>query len=409
MLEHVKPPSFKRFRILLLAGLLPAAIFITLAPPPTLAQQSLPAPDAKTDKADIIGLVTDTDGALVSNAQITFTSGTHKRSVLSDSAGRFSLTGVPAGKFHLSVSATGLEPTSTSATSTPGEVLELPPIKLPVATANTEVNVNLTTKELAQSDVEEEEKQRALGIFPNFLVSYNRTFTPLDAKQKLSLGLHVTLDPTHFIFAAAAAGIQTADNQYPGYGQDFAGFGQRYGAVLATTTTSTLLRAAVFPAIFHQDPRYFYRGTGTKTSRALYALSTAFISKGDNGQWQPAYSTLAASFTSGALSRFYYAPVDRKGASLIVENSFLSLGGVAVGHLLQEFLFARITKHGKHLPPPASPPPTPSTASQIHPTPDVPTPNVPTPPIPTPPMPTPPMPTPPMPTPPMPTPPMPSF
>jgi hypothetical protein len=376
---------------MLLAGLLPAALVITLAPPCAQAQQTLPAPDTAADKADILGLITDTDGALVSGAQITFTSGSHKRSIVSDSSGRFTLTGVPTGAFHITVTAPGLEPTSTSGNLTPGQVLELPPIKLPVATASTEVNVNLSPRELAQADVEEEEKQRAFGIFPNFLVSYNKTFTPLDAKQKFSLGLHVTLDPTHFLFAAAAAGIQTADNQYPGYGQDFAGFGQRYGAVLATTTTTTLLRSAVFPALFHQDPRYFYRGTGTKTSRALYALSTAFISKGNNGKWQPAYSTLAASFTSGALSRFYYAPVDQKGASLIVENSFLSLGGVAVGHLLQEFLFDKITKHGHHLPPPAPPPPTP------------------TPPTPTQPTPTPPMPTPPMPTPPMPTPPMPSF
>ena len=38
-----------------------------------------------------------------------------------------------------------------------------------------------------------------------------------------------------------------------------------------------MLGGAVFPSILHQDPRYFYKGTGSIRSRALYALSTVVI------------------------------------------------------------------------------------------------------------------------------------
>jgi hypothetical protein len=156
------------------------------------------------------------------------------------------------------------------------------------------------------------------------------------------------LDPTHFAAAAIAAGVQQANDTYPGFGQDAAGYGQRFGADLATSTTATILRATVFPILFHQDPRYFYRGTGSKWSRAEYALSTAFISKGDNGKWQPAYASIAANFSAGALSNLYYAPSDRKGAQLTVDNALIGIGGVAVGHLFQEFLFDKVNSHRKH-------------------------------------------------------------
>ncbi len=70
------------------------------------------------------------------------------------------------------------------------------------------------------------------------------------------------------------------------------GFGQRLGANYANGLTDIMIGGAILPSILHQDPRYFYQGTGTKKSRALHALSTRFICKGDNGLWQPNYSGL---------------------------------------------------------------------------------------------------------------------
>ena len=42
-----------------------------------------------------------------------------------------------------------------------------------VATALTEVQVGLSQVEVAQQQVEDEEKQRVLGFIPNFYVSYD--------------------------------------------------------------------------------------------------------------------------------------------------------------------------------------------------------------------------------------------
>jgi len=138
------------------------------------------------------------------------------------------------------------------------------------------------------------------------------------------------------------AGISYADNRYPGYGTGWSAYGKMYGASLADSTTETLMRGSIMPSLFHQDPRYFYKGTGTVRSRAFYALSTAVRARGDNGHWEVSGGILAG-FASGAISNLYYASSDRHGARLTFENGALSIVGVGVGHLLQEFLYKRFT------------------------------------------------------------------
>jgi Carboxypeptidase regulatory-like domain len=320
-----------------------------------------PAPvgDAQASGAQgvgvIAGTVTDSDGALVAGAHVTLTGDAVKgeRTAVSDGAGRFRFEGVAAGEFRLTVTAKGLAMGEAGGTLQPGAVYEAPAISLRVATANSEVDVSPgAQRAIAEEEVKTEEKQRVLAIVPNYFVTYDKNPMPLDAKQKFDLGWHVVLDPTHFLFSAVAAGIEQADDTFPGFGQDAAGYGQRYGADLATSTTSALLRGSVFPALFRQDPRYFYKGTGSDWARTKYALSTAVICKGDNGRWQANYSGILAGFASGGISNLYYAPSDRHGAGLTLENGALDIVGVGVGHLLQEFLFRRFTPHAGAAPQP---------------------------------------------------------
>jgi len=225
----------------------------------------------------------------------------------------------------------------------PGEQYVMPATaQMKIATAKQSVDVTVTTQELAEDEIKEEEKQRVAGVIPNFFVSYNWKAEPLTAKQKFELGWKATLDPTHFIFSAAGAGIDYANNNFPGFGRGWSGYGKRYGASLADSTTGTMIRGSIMPAVFHQDPRYFYKGTGSVPSRFFYALSTAVRSRGDNGHWQVS-SGILADFASGAISNLYYAPSDRHGAALTFENGALGTVGVGVGHVIQEFVFKHLT------------------------------------------------------------------
>jgi hypothetical protein len=303
----------------------------------------------------IFGSVSDSDGDLVPGAQVVLKSAgeAKERTTISHNDGRFSFSGVPPGEFEMTATAKGLAPGKLSGTLKPGAVFDAPAIRLGVATASMVVTVTpLSEHEIAEEEVRTEEKQRVLGIVPNFFVTYDEHPVALSAKQKYGLGVRAVLDPTHFAFAAAAAGVEQATDTYPGFGTGPAAYGKRYGAALATSTTSSLLIHSVYPSLFHQDPRYFYKGTGTGWQRTKYALSTAVIRKGDNGRWQPNYSTIAGSLTAGALSNLYYAPSDRHGAALTFENGLLSIAGEGVGHLVQEFVLRRFTTHAKGSPQP---------------------------------------------------------
>jgi hypothetical protein len=118
----------------------------------------------------------------------------------------------------------------------------------------------------------------------------------------------------------------------------------RYGAALATHVSADLLSRAAYPAIFHQDLRYFYKGKGSIGSRVLYAISAAVMARDDDGRWRPNYSNVLGNFSAVAISNIYYSSSDR-GASLVFLNGLADTGGDAAANLAREFLLKRSTSH----------------------------------------------------------------
>ena len=133
-------------------------------------------------------------------------------------------------------------------------------------------------------------------------------------------------------------------NMYPSYGTGLEGYGKRYGAALANHTTATLFCRAVYPSIFHQDPRYFYKGKGSFGSRALYAVASAVVARGDNGRLGPNYSNVLGNFSSAAISNLYYPEAD-EGLSLVVTNGLADTAADAAANLIREFVLKGITSH----------------------------------------------------------------
>jgi hypothetical protein len=88
--------------------------------------------------------------------------------------------------------------------------------------------------------------------------------------------------------------------------------------------------------------RYFYMGSGTVRSRAVYAISSAVICRGDNGHRQLNYSAILGNFASGAISNAYYPASDR-GVSLTIRGGFINLAAQAASNLFQEFLVKKLT------------------------------------------------------------------
>ena len=128
-----------------------------------------------------------------------------------------------------------------------------------------------------------------MGIVPNFFVVYDKNAVPITAKLKYELAFRAATDVVSVAGDLALAGVRQAADT-PNYQQGAKGFGQRFGAAYADSSSNVMLGDAVLPSLLHQDPRYFYQGTGSGKSRALHAMSYAFICKGDNGRSQFNYS-----------------------------------------------------------------------------------------------------------------------
>jgi len=298
------------------------------------------------NRATLSGTVLDKDGAAIPNAKIVLTEGGFSVQSVSGDDGSFTFNDVPAGSFQLSLSAIGFATQTQSGILQAAEDRVIPPVQLVVATT-IEVTVTQTREEIAEEQIHVEEKQRLFGVVPNYYVSYVPDAVPLNTRQKFQLGWKFAVNPFAFGISGVIAGIEQANNSFSGYGQGAQGYAKRFGATYAGFLSGTFLGNAVFPALLKQDPRYFYRGTGSRKSRFLYAVANAVICKGDNGHWQPNYSSVLGSLAAGGLSNLYYPASNRNGVGLTFENTMIGIGGSAAAAVVQEFFSKRITPHAR--------------------------------------------------------------
>jgi hypothetical protein len=184
-----------------------------------------------------------------------------------------------------------------------------------------------------------------LGIIPNFYVVYDPNPAPLTTRLKFHLALRTSSDVFTVLGVGALAGINQAGDT-PNYVQGAKGYGERFGAVAADGLSDIMIGGAILPSLLRQDPRYYYRGTGTNKSRALHAISSPFVCRGDNGRLQPNYSSVGGDLGSSALSNLYYPPTNR-GTGLVFQNFFLTTGERMLSSLVQEFVLNRITPRQK--------------------------------------------------------------
>src|SRR6516162_5192234 len=305
------------------------------------AAQNVPVPGT------IRGTVTDSSGSVVEAAIVSLQAAgaTAQRTTLTDQTGSFHFSAVEPGGYALTITAAGFADQKTNVSVVAGENPPLPPVVLQIAPAISKVDVTLPPHELAVQQVHAEEKQRLLGIIPNFYVTYDPNAAPLTASQKFQLGLRNLIDPEVILGNAAGAGIEqwrnSTDRQF---GQGMEGYGKRFGVDYAASVTHVLIGHTLTQSVFHQDPRYFYKGTGSFRSRFLYAIGTAFVAKGDNGRWQPDYSDIIGGLATREILSPLHSYTSRPGRRAF-DGFLLGFSGRASDHLMQEFIYRWVTTH----------------------------------------------------------------
>jgi Carboxypeptidase regulatory-like domain len=323
------------------------------------AQALLPSAPEPRDKSvspgdmepgEVNGTVTDVNGDLVPGATVVLDGAgpADRRKVAANDSAFFQFGGLTPGvPYHLTISANGFENwVSAPITLTSGQFFDVTGIKLKLEPSVSSVTVYSSTEQIATQQVRLAEQQRVLGLIPNFYVVYDsKNAVPITTKLKFQMAYRVSIDPVSIIGAATLAGINQAADR-PDYQQGALGYAQRFGAAYADGVTDIMFGGAILPSLLHQDPRYFYQGTGTVKSRMLHAVANPFICRGDNGKSQPNYSSIGGDLISSAISNTYY-PQSNRGAGLVFENLALSTAERTISSIMQEFVLRKLTPSAK--------------------------------------------------------------
>lgn len=313
--------------------------------PGDAGQGAVPAATAAAP-ADLNGTVTDVNGDLIPGATVVLQgpdASSHQTQVANDS-GFFQFAGLkPGGPYRVTVTANGFESWSSDPiTLASGQFFGITEIKLKFDAGVSSVTVYSSTEQLATQQVRLEEQQRVLGVIPNFYVVYDSAHAvPLTTKLKFQMAYKAATDPVSIVGAAVLAGMNQA-GETPDYREGAIGYAERFGQAYGDGVTDIMFGGAILPSLLHQDPRYFYQGTGSTNSRLMHALSAPFICRGDNGRDEINFSSMGGDLIAGAVSNAYY-PESNRGASLVFTGFALSTGERMVSTVVQEFLLKKLT------------------------------------------------------------------
>jgi len=302
---------------------------------------------AQETATSVTGAVLDVTGTAVAgaHAELTRSDGTNIETSTSAATGTFSFSGVLSGSYLVTVDAVGFAPFTTKPFTVSGQTrtYAVPPIVLDIGALSAWVVVR-PIEVIAAEQIKAQEQQRLLGVIPNFYVSYVPDAAPLTSRQKLSLATRETFDWTAFVGATIAAGTGQAANTHSGFGDGGSAYAKRWVASFVDDRTGDFLTHYLFASLFHEDPRYFYQGSGTTPSRMVHAFSSAFVARSDSGKPMPNYAYVFGNISAASLSNTYY-PTTARGADLLLTNVAVGLAGRAAANLVQEFVGKRLTKN----------------------------------------------------------------
>jgi len=326
-----------------------ASPVLPIAAPTLLLTKAASTKTSPPASAVVNGTVTDSTGALIPGARVEIDSLTPQdsRTVQAGNDGTFQLTALKPGvTYVVHVGTEGAAPwTSDPIILQPEQIVTLNNIRLKLGTTDS-ITVVASRSDVATAQVQLETQQRVFGVLPNFYTVYDGAHTvPLTAKLKFQLATRTAFNPVTIAGVAFMAGVKQA-SRTPNYQLGAKGYGERFGSTAATGISDIMIGGAVLPSLLHQDPRYFYQGTGSTRSRLLHALSAAVVAHGDNGRSQFNASSIGGDLAASGLQMAYY-PQSNRSVSVVFGQFAVATAERTLNSVLQEFLFPRLTSRAK--------------------------------------------------------------
>lgn len=187
----------------------------------------------------------------------------------------------------------------------------------------------------ATSPAQPEEK-RIFWIIPNFRTSPTlHPYKPLTPEEKFKIATEDSFDRGTVALAVLFAGEAQLTNATPAFGHGVKGYARYLGTSYADFVIGDMMTESVFPVLFHQDPRYFRRGTGGAWSRLGNAAGQIFWTHTDSDHSQFNFSEVIGNSTAVAISNAYYP--DNRTATSAVSKLGVQLGVDMAANILKEF------------------------------------------------------------------------
>jgi hypothetical protein len=201
-------------------------------------------------------------------------------------------------------------------------------------------------REKAEEQLKLQEKQRVMGVMATFNTTRNMNAVPLSSEQKFKLFFKSATDPWPFLLAGAVSGIGQANDSYAEWGQGAQGYAKRYGAAYSDAFIGNFFGNAVFTSWWHEDPRYFQKGSGTAFHRFLWAAGSTVWCKRDSGKWGPNYANVVGNLVGAAISNVYYPATEHTVSNTINDGLTVSAEGI-VGAEVIEFWPDMVRAHNR--------------------------------------------------------------
>jgi hypothetical protein len=199
------------------------------------------------------------------------------------------------------------------------------------------LSVSVARAQAPDADAPKEDvPKRILGILPNYRTSQTlNEYQPITPREKFTIATQDSFDRGTFVLGALLGGQAELAKSTPAFGHGVSGSAKYFASSFSDFVVGNYMTEAIYPTMFHQDPRYFRRATGSGWSRLGSAVGQIFWTRSDSGRMQFNFSEIAGASTGVAISNAYYP--DNRNASDAATRLGVQIGADVVGNILKEF------------------------------------------------------------------------
>ena len=178
--------------------------------------------------------------------------------------------------------------------------------------------------------------KRVFGVLPNYRTAQLTVdYHAITAKQKMTIAAKDSFDYPLVALAAAYAALYQLEDSHPQFGQGAKGYFKRLGTSYTDQLIGNVLSEGLLPIAFHEDPRYFRLGEGTKSHRIGYALSRIIVTRTDSGGKSFNFAEVIGNGSATLIGWSYYT--DTRNPTDYFQAFGTQLATDAVSQVLKEF------------------------------------------------------------------------